>query len=63
MLEQAEAFATRMSELAGRPLTLSQSNVTRQVEVLDISAAERRKIERLYARDLELHARCRDDYA
>ena len=52
-----------MSELAGRPLTLSQSNVTRQVEVLDISAAERRKIERLYARDLELHARCRDDYA
>lgn len=62
VLEQAEAFANRMSDLTGRPLTLSQSNVTRQVEVLDISAAERRKIERLYARDLELHARCCADY-
>ena len=59
---QADAFANRMSALTGRPLTLSQTNVTRQVEVLDISADERRKIERLYARDLELHARCREDY-
>ena len=62
VLEKAEAFAARMSDLAGRPLTFGQSNATRQVEVLDISAAERRKIERLYARDLELYARCRADY-
>jgi hypothetical protein len=63
VLEQADAFAARMSDLAGRPLTFGQSNATRQVEVLDISAAERRKIERLYARDLELYARCRADAA
>lgn len=62
VLEKADAFANRMSELTGRSLTLSQSNVTRQVEVLDISVAARRKIERLYARDLELHARCGQDY-
>lgn len=62
VLEQADAFAARMSDLAGRPLTFGQTNATRQVEVLDISAAERRKIERLYARDLELYARCRADY-
>lgn len=63
VLEQAEAFAARMSDLTGRTLTFGQSNTTRQVEVLDISAAERRKIERLYARDLELYARCLADYS
>lgn len=63
VLEQSQAFAARMSDLAGRPLALGQSNATGQVEVLDISAAERRKIERLYARDLELYARCRADYS
>lgn len=62
-LEQADAFAARMSDLAGRPLAFGRSNATRQVEVLDISAAERRRIERLYARDLELYARCRADYS
>ncbi len=63
VLEQSDAFAGRMSALAGRPLTFGQTNATRQVEVLDISAAERAKIERLYARDLELYARCRADYS
>ena len=63
VLEQADAFAARMSDLSGRPLTFGQSNATRQVEVLDISTAERGKIERLYARDLELYARCRADYS
>lgn len=63
VLEQADAFAGRMSDLAGRPLAFGQTNATRQVEQLDISAAERRKVERLYARDLELYARCRADYS
>lgn len=62
VLERADAFAGRMSELAGRPLTFGVSNATRQVEQLDISAAARRRIEQLYARDLELYARCRADY-
>lgn len=61
VLEQADAFADRMSRLAGRRLTLGQTNVTRTVEQLGISVAERRKVERLYARDLELYARCRAD--
>ncbi len=63
VLEMADAFANRMSELSGRPLTFGTSNATRQVEQLDISAVERRKIERLYARDLQLYARCREDYS
>lgn len=63
VLEEADAFARRMSDLAGRPLTFGVSNATRRVEQLDISAAERSRIERLYARDLELHARCRADYS
>lgn len=62
VLEQADAFAGRMSDLTGRPLTFGQTNATRQIEQLDISAAEHRKIERLYARDLELYALCRADY-
>ncbi|MDP1737191.1 MAG: hypothetical protein Q8L23_07105 [Caulobacter sp.] len=63
VLEEAGAFAARMSDLAGRPLTFGVSNATREVEQLDISTAERARIERLYARDLELYARCRADYS
>lgn len=62
VLERSDAFADRMSQLVGRPLTFGVSNATRQVEQLDISAAARRRIERLYARDLELYAHCRQDY-
>ena len=62
VLERADAFAERMSQQVGRPLAFGQRNATRRVEQLDISAAERRKIDRLYARDQELYARCRADY-
>jgi hypothetical protein len=62
VLERAGAFADRLSELVGKPLTVGLSNTTSRVEQIDISAAERRRIEQLYARDLELYARCREDY-
>ena len=63
VLEQADAFARRIGDLAGRPATLRQRNATQRVEQLDISVAERRRIDRLYARDQELYARCRADYS
>jgi hypothetical protein len=59
VLEQSEAFAKRVSERVGRPVLFGRSNATREVEQLDISTAERRLIERLYARDLELYERAR----
>jgi hypothetical protein len=59
VLEDNAAFARRVSDKVGRPLTFGQSNTTREVEKLDVTAAERRLIERLYARDLELYERAR----
>lgn len=59
VLEDNEAFASRVSERVGRTLSFGRSNTTREVEQLDISAAERRLIDRLYARDLELYERAR----
>lgn len=62
VLEKPDAFAARMSQLTGRALTFGVFNATSQIEQFDISAAQRHKIERLYARDLELYARCYSDY-
>ncbi|MFZ5668405.1 MAG: hypothetical protein ACOY4K_02840 [Pseudomonadota bacterium] len=62
-LERSDAFAARMSGLVGRPLAFGRSNETRQVEQLDISAEARGRIERLYARDLDLYAACLADYS
>lgn len=62
VLEQPEAFADRMSRMTGRTLAFGRSNRTGPGEPQDITRAEQRRIERLYARDLELYARCRDDY-
>lgn len=59
VLEDNEAFARRVSERIGRPVAFGRSNTTREVEQLDIGQAERRLIERLYARDLELYERAR----
>ncbi|MDQ0464899.1 hypothetical protein QO010_002683 [Caulobacter ginsengisoli] len=59
VLEESEAFARRVSERVGKPLVFGRSNTTGQVEQLDISAAERRLVDRLYARDLELYERAR----
>lgn len=63
VLERSDAFADRVSQLAGRPLTFGRTHATRQIEQIDLSTVERRKVERLYARDLELYARCRADYS
>lgn len=59
VLEDNQAFAKRVSDRIGRPVAFGVSNTTREVEKLDISQAERRLIDRLYARDLELHERAR----
>jgi hypothetical protein len=59
VLDGAAAFTARLSALTGKPLEMPRHNVTARVEQTEVSAAERARIERLYARDLELYARCR----
>ncbi len=59
VLESSDAFAKRVSERVGRPVTLARSNATQDVGQLAVSQAEQRLIDKLYARDLELYARAR----
>ena len=60
VLEKQQRFAQRLSEKLGRRLAFPHENRTGTVTALKITAAERAKIERLYARDFVLYDWMRD---
>ena len=57
VLDKGEILAERVSARVGRRVSLPRENVTAGTGEAAITAAQRRLIERLYARDLELYAR------
>ena len=59
-LERHDAFAEGLSEKLGRKLDFPHENATRTAAALKIAAAERTRIERLYARDFVLYEWVRD---
>lgn len=61
LLEKPEPFTARLAARTGQAASLAQHNLTGRPEKLDITADERRRIERLYARDYELYARAERD--
>ncbi|MFN3859004.1 MAG: hypothetical protein ACK4RV_14775 [Caulobacter sp.] len=56
VLEKADALAARIGERTGRPAAFGRHNATGRMEKAEVSAAERTRIDRLYARDHELYA-------
>jgi Sulfotransferase domain len=55
LLEQRDRFARELSEKTGKPLAFPHENSTTRRTETAITAAQRAKIERIYARDITLY--------
>lgn len=60
-LERPDGLAARLSDRLGRPVAFGRHNATDRFAAETITTADQARIERLYGRDYELHARCQAD--
>ena len=60
-LERPDGLAARLSDRLGRPVAFGRHNATDRFAAETITTADQARIERLYGRDFELHARCQAD--